>query len=91
MRRHPFSAIGALGLMAAMDMPALAMAQSTERAIVELHDAARPSRKKVNRKRMIAGGYKPKRSRGAQAARKGKTNRNHISKRVRRKHRRSAR
>jgi len=88
MRRNPFGLFSSLGLMAAMAMPMLAF--GPELAIVK-ESAARPSsKKKVARRRMIAGGYKPKRSKGAQAARKGKSNRNLISKRTRRKHRRAA-
>lgn len=89
MRRHPFAAIAALGLLAAsVGSTVVSVGQDLLRSDAP---SQRPSRKKEARKRMIAGGYKPKRSRGAQAARKGKTNRNHISKRVRRKHRRSTR
>jgi len=89
MRRHPFAAIAALGMLAAS--VGSTVASAGQDLFKSEEPAQRPSRKKEARKRMIAGGYKPKRSRGAQAARKGKTNRNHISKRVRRKHRRSAR
>lgn len=86
MRRNPFGLFSALGLMAAMAM----LASRPEPAIVEERAARPSSKKKVTRRRMIAGGYKPKRSKGAQAARKGKSNRNLISKRTRRKHRRAA-
>lgn len=88
MRRNPFGLFSSLGLMAAMAMPMLS--SGPEPAIVEERAARPSSKKKVARRRMIAGGYKLKRSKGAQAARKGKSNRNLISKRTRRKHRRAA-
>lgn len=88
MRRSPFAALAAVEMLAASVGSTVV---STGQDILRVEEAApRPSRKKETRRRMIAGGYKPKRSRGAQAKRKGKSNRNLISKRVRRKHRRSA-
>ncbi len=89
MRRHPLAAIAALGMVAASVGSAVI---SVGQDIMRGEEAApRTSRKKGTRRQMIAGGYKPKRSKGAQAKRIGKTNRTHISRRVRRKHRRAAR
>lgn len=88
MRRHPFAAVAALGMLAASVGSAVT---SAGQDILRVEEATpRPSRKKETRRKMIAGGFKPKRSRGPQAKRMGKSNRNLISKRVRRKHRRSA-
>jgi len=88
MRHNSLGLFSRLGLLAAMAMPMLASAPQP--ATIEERTARPSSKKKVARRRMIAGGYKPKRSKGAQAARKGKSNRNLISKRTRRKHRRAA-
>lgn len=88
MRRHPFAAIAAVGMLAAsLGSTVISAGQD----ILRVEEATpRPSRKKQTRRAMIAGGFKAPRSRGPQAKRKGKSNRNLISERVRRKHRRAS-
>jgi hypothetical protein len=84
MRSHHFSMIGAMA-MAAMASPAIVLRNSPEVDI----DAVEA----VTRRRRIVSPQAParfKRSKGAQAKPKRKPNRLHVSKRVRRKHRRAA-
>ena len=84
--------IAAALAMAAMGIgaPLVATTASAEKAIAPA-PAQKASRKKNRILRTPSGGYfKPVRSRGAAPKRKLKGNRNTISKRVRRKHRRAA-
>lgn len=84
---------GIMGMMAiaALGMGApVAAAQAAEKAIAPT-PSTNAARKKSRIKRTPSGGlFKPIRSKAAPERRKLKGNRNHVSKRVRRKHRRAA-
>lgn len=87
MRRH--------GLLASILLaaPSLAMAATASTAARPAYEAlvpsSKPQRSRKKRNLMIAGGFKLSRSKGAPPKRKLKPNMNHVSRRVRRKHRRA--
>lgn len=86
---------GHLGFAAVMGLAmasvGIASPAVTERAVVTL-DETRPVRTPQKKRKAVhvAGGSKPIRSRGAAAPKRKRSNRLHVSRRVRRKHRRAA-
>ncbi len=82
------------GLMAvaAMAMPAIAMAAASPVVMVEaVEPTSNAARKRARRAALVVSGYNLKRSKGGPGRRRAKPNRLHISRRVRRRIRRSRR
>lgn len=82
--------MAAMAAIVGMGVPALAL--SSERAtMIQVEPTHSNALKRARRAALVASGYGLKRSKGAQARRKVKANRLHVSRRARRRHRRQRR
>lgn len=82
-----FSRYSGLAALLAIASHSMTLAKHEPALMTELAPVSRPSRRKV---RMATGAYQKIRSRNAKTRRAKRPNRLHVSRRVRRRHRRAA-